>query len=48
MDERINEIWKKMQNHFSSKVPNPNNYPKCFWYYLQLYKIDVNEGRLNE
>ena len=36
---------EKMQNHFSSEVPNPYNYPKCFWYYLQLYKIDVNEGR---
>ena len=45
MDERINEIWKELQNHFISEVPNPYNYPKCFWYYLQVYKFDKDEGR---
>ena len=47
MDERINEIWNELQNHFSSEVPNPYNYPKCFWYYLQVYKFDKDEGRVN-
>ena len=28
-----------------NEVPNPYNYPKCFWYYLQVYKFDKDEGR---
>jgi len=43
----IEEIWKRLNNHFSSEVPNPYNYPKCFWYYLKLYKFDKDEGRIN-
>ena len=44
---KINDVWKKMDNHFASKVPNPVNYPKCFTYYLNLYKIDKENGRTN-
>ena len=42
---KIYKIWKKMDNHFVSKVPNPINYPKCFTYYLNLYKFDKENGR---
>lgn len=47
MDYDIDKIWNTMKQHFSSPVPSPYMYPRCFWYYLQVYKFDKNEGRIN-
>tara|TARA_R110000796_G_scaffold67089_1_gene154040 strand:+ start:305 stop:448 length:144 start_codon:yes stop_codon:yes gene_type:complete len=40
----INDIHFILNNHFACTVPSPAQYPKCFWYYLQLYKIERKEN----
>ena len=47
MDYDIDKIWNTMKQHFS-KFLLPNYIcAKMFWYYLQVYKLDRNEGRIN-
>ena len=45
MDNKIQEIYNTLQNHFSSNVPNPINYPKCFMYYLQCYAQEIRDKK---
>ena len=37
-----------MNQHFSSPVPNPMNYPECFMYYLKVYKQEMIDKRKYE
>ncbi len=43
------DIWKKLQEYFSGvEIPNPENYPESFKYYLRVYKMHKANLPLSE
>lgn len=38
-DDEVIELYKKIQEFFNNRIPNPEHYPRIFEHYLKLYKM---------